>query len=140
MIRYNLQCRKAHQFEAWFRDSALYEDQLAAGELRCPVCGSKKVEKAVMAPSVSTSKRREKAQSEAEQAGKVLKGLREMRQQVEENCDYVGPSFAEEARKIHYGEVEQRNIYGETDAEQAKSLKDEGVEFQRIPWVPLENS
>ena len=63
-----------------------------------------------------------------------------MRQQVEANCDYVGPSIAEEARKIHYGESEQRNIYGETDAEQAKSLKDEGVEVQRIPWVPLENS
>ena len=140
MIRYNLQCRKAHQFEAWFRDSALYETQLEAGELCCPVCGSKKVEKAVMAPNVSTSKKRDKAKGEAEQAGKMLNALREMRQQVEANCDYVGPSFAEEARKIHYGEVEQRNIYGETDAEQAESLQEEGVEFQRIPWVPLENS
>ena len=140
MIRYNLQCRKAHQFEAWFRDSALYDAQVAAGELSCPVCGSKKVEKAVMAPSISTGKRRKKAKAETEQAAKVLKGLREMRQQVEANCDYVGPSFAEEARKIHYGESEQRNIYGETDAKEAETLKEEGVAVQRIPWVPLENS
>ena len=140
MIRYNLQCRKAHQFEAWFRDSALYDAQVAAGEVTCPVCGSKKVEKAVMAPSISTGKRREKAKAETEQAAKVLKGLREMRQQVEANCDYVGPSFAEEARKIHYGESEQRNIYGETDAKEAETLKEEGVAVQRIPWVPLENS
>ena len=141
MIRYNLRCHKAHQFEVWFRDGALYETQLAAGELRCPVCGSKKVEKAVMAPNVANSgKRRDKSRGEAEQAGKMMKALREMRQQVESNCDYVGPEFAEEARKIHYGEVEQRNIYGETDAKEAEALKDEGVEFQKIPWVPLENS
>ena len=140
MIRYTLQCRKAHQFEAWFKDSALYDEQVAAGEISCPVCGSKKVEKALMAPQVAGGKGRGKAAGEAEMAGKMRAALRELRSQVEANCDYVGPTFAEEARKIHYGEVEQRNIYGETSPDEAKALKDEGVEVKSIPWIPNENS
>ena len=140
MIRYTLQCRKAHQFEAWFKDSALYDEQVAAGEIACPVCGSKKVEKALMAPQVAGGKGRGNVAGEAAMAGKMRAALRELRSQVEANCDYVGPTFAEEARKIHYGEVEQRNIYGETSPDEAKALKDEGVEVKSIPWIPNDNS
>ena len=140
MIRYTLKCRKDHEFEGWFRDSALFDSQVAAGEVVCPVCGSKKVEKALMAPRVSGGRGRGRAAKEAARAGEVKQALRAMRKHVEANCDYVGPAFAEEARKIHYGETEHRNIYGETSGEEAKSLEDEGVEVQRIPWVPLENS
>ena len=140
MIRYNLICRKAHEFEGWFRDSALFDEQVAAGEVVCPVCGSKKVEKALMAPRVAAGRDRGRATKEANEAGKVMNALRELRSHVEANCDYVGPEFAEEARKIHYGETDQRNIYGETSSDEAKSLEEEGVEVQRIPWVPLENS
>ncbi|MCG8360757.1 MAG: DUF1178 family protein [Kiloniellales bacterium] len=136
MILYNLKCRKDHHFEVWFRDSEVYETQVAAGELRCPVCGSKKVAKALMAPRVA----RGGGQSDLEKAAKMRQGLVELRKQVEANCDYVGPSFAEEARKIHYGETEERNIYGETSADEAKALDDEGVKVQRIPWVPTDNS
>ena len=140
MIRYNLKCRKDHLFEAWFHDSSVYDSQIAAGEVRCPVCGTKKVEKALMAPNIATSKARSAQNKDSEQAAETLRTLRELRRKVEENCDYVGDTFAEEARKIHYGEVEERNIYGETSDDDARALQDEGVSVQRIPWIPNESS
>ena len=127
MILYNLRCPKEHDFEAWFRDSKVYDDQAEAGEVRCPVCGSKKVTKAPMAPRLTTSKTRQRAAQEVEQAGKARRALTELRKHVEKNFDYVGPAFADEARKIHYGETEDRNIYGETDGKDAKALEEEGV-------------
>ena len=132
MILYNLRCRKDHVFEVWFRDSSVYETQRAAGELRCPVCGSKKVEKALMAPRLASAR--------DEAAVKARQALLEVRRKVEESCDYVGPAFAEEARKIHYGEVEERGIYGESSEEDVKALTEEGVEVSQIPWIPRENS
>ena len=144
MILYNLRCRKDHGFEAWFRDSATYEAQIADGEVRCPVCGSKKVEKAPMAPRVSGGRSRRLPTSDNAPAnGKAVamrQALRELRRHVEDNCDYVGAQFAEEARKIHYGEAEERNIYGESSDEDAVSLNEEGIKVQRIPWLPRENS
>ncbi len=138
MILYNLKCPKDHVFEAWFRDSGVYEVQVEAGEVRCPVCGSKKVAKAPMAPRVAKASGDE--ENAAATAGKMRQALRELRQHVEETCDYVGPTFAEEARKIHYGETEERNIYGETTPEESQALDEEGVKVQRIPWIPRENS
>ncbi len=140
MILYNLRCPKEHDFEAWFRDSEVYDDQAAAGEVRCPVCGSRKVTKAPMAPRLTTSKTRQRAAREVEQAGKARRALTELRKHVEKNFDYVGPAFADEARKIHYGETEDRNIYGETDGKDAKALEEEGVPIQRVPWIQRENS
>jgi hypothetical protein len=146
MILYDLRCEKGHTFEAWFRDSRTYEAQVAAGEVPCPTCGATRVEKALMAPNVSGAKKKDpealptKAAMETKQAAEVRKALLEMREKVEENFDYVGDRFAEEARKIHYGETDSRNIYGETTPEEAKSLDDEGVEVQRIPWLPRNDS
>ncbi len=140
MILYNLKCPKDHVFEAWFRDSGVYEIQVEAGEVRCPVCGSKKVGKAPMAPRVAKTGGESDDQGEAAKASKMRQALRELRRHVEETCDYVGPTFAEEARKIHYGEIEERNIYGETTPEESRALDDEGVKVQRIPWIPRENS
>ncbi len=140
MIVFNLKCRNDHVFEAWFRDNATFDKQGAAGDLGCPVCGSKKVEKALMAPHVAKGGRAEEAARETAKAAQAKKALTELRRQVEENCDYVGPTFAEEARKIHYGESDERNIYGETSNEEAKALNEEGVKVQRIPWLPRENS
>ena len=136
MIVYSLKCRKDHGFEAWFRDSGAYEQQVAAGDVACPVCGSKKVEKAPMAPSLARSG----APQEDARAVEMRQKLTELRRQVEENCDYVGDRFPEEARRIHYGESDPRGIYGESTTEEAKSLEEEGVKVQRIPWVPRENS
>lgn len=147
MILYNLRCHKDHTFEAWFRDSSFYDSQREAGELRCPVCGSKKVEKAIMAPRLASGSTSEqtpettpKASGPDETAVKARQALLELRKTIEETCDYVGPTFAEEARKMHYGEVEQRSIYGESSAEDAEALAEEGVEVRQIPWLPRENS
>jgi hypothetical protein len=169
MILYTLKCPKDHLFETWFRDSAAYEVQTEAAAIECPVCGSTKVEKAIMAPSVAKSAGRSrgrdevaatsaapapqaessrmpvsgtttKAMREVEQSAKVRQALQELRRQVEETFDYVGPAFAEEARKIHYGETDERAIYGETSEEEAEALEEEGVSVRRIPWLPRENS
>lgn len=147
MILYTLRCAKNHQFEAWFKDSAAYDAQFAAKSVTCPACGSAEVEKAIMAPRVGkkkgdapASRPAAKTVSVDPRAVAVREQLRELRRQVEENCDYVGPRFAEEARKIHYGETEARGIYGETSDEEAKELSDEGVTFARVPWVSGEDA
>ena len=131
MIKYDLKCRKGHEFEGWFRDSAAYDEQAAAGKVTCPDCGGHKVEKAIMAPRVGKSR--------AEMA-EMRRKLVELRKHIEDNSDDVGPQFAEEARKIHYGEVESRAIYGQTTDEEAESLSEEGIPFSRIPWLPKENA
>jgi len=160
MIVFNLRCGGDHVFEAWFKDSATYDEQSAAGEVVCPACGDTKIAKAPMAPRLgkgvsrsnggdesrgdgeakSVGVGRSEVANSAELAGKLREAMSELRAHVEKNCDYVGPSFAEEARKIHYGETEKRNIYGEATNDEAKSLKDEGVEFGRIPWLPREDA
>jgi hypothetical protein len=135
MIKYELKCRKDHVFEAWFYDSATYDTQAAAGKVVCPVCNSRKVSKAPMAPRIGKSKN-EVAVAEARQQAMALKALAEIRDHVEKNADYVGDQFAEEARKIHYGETDKRSIYGEATKEEARELVDEGVEVAMIPWLP----
>jgi hypothetical protein len=141
MIVYSLSCKNDHTFEAWFKDSNACDEQVADAKIACPVCGSKKIEKALMAPNVATSRKAEAAAKKQMMAtGEALKMLGEIRRQVEENCDYVGENFAEEARKIHYGETEKRDIYGEATKDEATKLKDEGVEVQQIPWLPNQDS
>jgi hypothetical protein len=155
MILFELRCQKDHHFEGWFRDGKGFETQTKAGKLVCPVCGNRRIEKALMAPRIGKGARTKSAKSEtanltvpspapvppAQPAEmKAVQMLREMRKQIEANCDYVGPGFAEEARKIHYGEAEARGIYGETSAEEAEALDEEGIEFARVPWVPRQDS
>lgn len=139
MIRYALRCAKSHAFEGWFRDSGAFDAQERGGKLTCPVCGSHKVEKAPMAPAVAKSaeKKARVAPSKAvkPEAAKLREMLLTLRNQVESHCDYVGPRFAEEARKIHYGETEERGIYGETTPEEAEALKEEGIGVASIPWI-----
>jgi len=140
MIVYQLRCGNDHEFEAWFRDSATYEEQAAAGDVVCPFCANTKVSKAVMAPNIAT---RKSAPSDAqdnrdeerarEVAEKILEAVGEIRRHVEDNCDDVGDKFAEEARRIHYGETEERGIYGSATEEEADELVEEGVEFYRLP-------
>jgi len=132
VIVFNLRCASAHVFEAWFRDGATYDRQAAAGEVVCPSCGATEVAKAPMAPRLQKAK----GKDDAAAARRMRAALGELRDHVEKNCDYVGPGFAEEARKIHYGEIDKRNIYGEASSDEAEALKDEGVEFGRVPWLP----
>ncbi len=139
MIVYDLKCAEGHQFEAWFRDSAAYEAQVEADDVTCPICGSDKVEKALMAPNLARGGPRDPAPQADAGAVQVRRALSELREQVEANCDYVGPRFPEEARRIHYGETDPRGIYGESTAEEADALKEEGVQVHRLPWVSREN-
>lgn len=168
MIVFDLRCPKGHVFEGWFRDGAAFDEQKAAGDLVCPVCGSHKVGKAPMAPRISTGARGDDGDAPAraaertgtERSGSARSGsarqtfatapaaglpaamaaamtaLRELHREVEKSCDYVGDRFAEEARKIHYGEAESRGIYGEATAEEARALVEEGIDVHALPRLP----
>jgi hypothetical protein len=139
MILFDLKCAGDHVFEAWFPNNAAYEKQAKAGVVSCPDCGSRKIEKAPMAPRIGKASK-PAATAVATEHTEIRKQLMELRSKIEANCDYVGGKFAEEARKIHYGETERRDIYGEASDDEAKALHDEGVEFARIPWLPRQDS
>lgn len=139
MILFDLKCAGDHVFEAWFPNNAAYEKQAKAGAVSCPACGSRKIEKAPMAPRIGKGSK-PAAMAVATERTEIRKQLMELRSKIEANCDYVGGKFAEEARKIHYGETERRDIYGEASDDEAKALHDEGVEFARIPWLPRQDS
>lgn len=139
MIVYDLKCEKDHVFEAWFPDSGAFDRQRRRGDVTCPVCGSSKTDKALTAPNIGSS-RQEAAAQEIGRVAQMRQALTKLRQHIETNCEYVGPKFAEEALKIHYGETEKRDIYGEASEAEAESLKDEGVEFARIPWLTRADS
>jgi len=138
MIRYALHCDHGHGFEAWFGGSADYDDQAARGLVECPVCGSNAVSKQIMAPSVAGTKT--SALPSAETAAKMrtmmLEAAREVRSHVEQNFDYVGDAFAREARDIHEGRSEKREIYGEATPADVKKLKDDGVPVAPLPAPP----
>ena len=145
MIKYNLKCDKEHVFEAWFKNSAAYDEQRDKGIVSCSVCGSSKISKAPMAPAVPTKGNKQKETAitgtgQNEEIATAMNALRKLRQKVEENCDYVGTNFAEEARKIHYGETEERGIYGEATSEEKAELAEEGVEIATVPWLPNHDS
>ena len=131
MILFDLRCKDGHAFEAWFRDSAAYEDQVAAGDLACPVCGTDEVSKALMAPAVNS-----RPKADLAHPAEAMRLWRRVQNHIENNFDHVGERFAEEARKMHYGETEKRSIYGEASKTEAKELRDEGIEVNQIPWLP----
>ncbi|MEM7024209.1 MAG: DUF1178 family protein [Pseudomonadota bacterium] len=135
MILFDLRCSNGHDFEAWFRDSAAYDQQSEEGAITCAVCGDSNVTKALMAPAVSSGPK-----IDDQQAAKMLKKWREVQSQIEKNFDHVGRQFPEEARKMHYGETEKRGIYGEATRAEAKELSDEGVQVSPIPWLPPQDS
>ena len=138
MIKYQLICPDGHQFETWFSDSSTFDAQKAAGHVNCPSCGSAQVEKALMAPSVATSRKRETVQVASHHGmdKDMVAMMRKIRDHVTENAENVGPRFAEEARKIHYKEVEPRGIYGQATREESRELREEGVEFHPLPVLP----
>jgi len=195
MILFALRCSADHQFEAWFRNGAAYDEQAAAHQIACPICGDTVVGKAPMAPRIAkgvakaADRAREQAEavaanaqpmaspaapatassavlpapisasvplpnaadvvaalppslndSQREAVAEVMRQLTEVRRSVEKNCDYVGERFAEEARRIHYGETDPRGIYGEASDEEVAELHEEGVTFHRIPWIPRTDS
>ena len=136
MIRYALQCEHEHGFEAWFSASADYDDQAARGLVECPLCGSHSVSKQIMAPAVAGTKKRGTAPDPAKMQTMILQAAREARQHVEQNFDYVGDAFAREARDIHEGRSEKREIYGEATPAEVKKLKEDGVPCAPLPPLP----
>jgi len=161
VIRYALACERGHDFESWFQDSAAYDKQAKRGLVTCPLCGSAKVEKAIMAPRLSVTAKKKPASVAAAtpttespaatapsapvamispQEQELRTKLKELRDHLTKNADNVGPKFPEEARKMHYGEIEHRSIYGVASPEEAKELSEEGVEFHPLPPLPDERN
>jgi hypothetical protein len=156
MIRYNLRCERGHAFESWFQSSAAYETQEKRKLVNCPSCGSAKVERAIMAPQIVSKKGRSDPAPEAApmpvastevtapastslmmaQERELRAKLKELRDHIVKNADNVGERFPNEARKMHYGDIEHRPIYGEASPEEARSLIDEGVEVSPLPVLP----
>lgn len=151
MILYSLCCSKDHGFDAWFANSAAFDKQAKKGIVVCPICGDTKVRKAIMAPRIAKGAGKKEPAPQAPatppapqpgnhvMAPQMREMLAELRKQVEANCDYVGNDFAEEARKIHYGETAERGIYGEASDADAEALQEEGIDVGRIPWLPRTN-
>ncbi len=136
MIKYNLICRHDHEFEAWFSSSSDYDAQRKKRFVECPFCGSAKVEKAIMAPNVSTSRKKEATASKQKDVMALMNTAADtIRKEIEDKCDYVGDKFADEARAIHYGEKAERGIYGEATPKEAAELQDEGVGIAPLPDV-----
>jgi len=145
VIAYHLACAKGHEFEGWFKNSAAYDAQESSGALSCPVCGDTNVNKAIMAPSVRNSVTKAKGKTEvsapqtsAPDSQKMRQFMAGYRKFIEENADYVGPKFPEEARKIHYGETEERHIYGESTIKEVRELIEEGIEIAPLPPDPAD--
>ena len=153
MIRYSLRCERGHAFESWFQSSSAYESQEKRKLVSCPSCGSTKVERAIMAPQIVSKKGREVAVSEPaaipaetpatestpllmSQERELRAKLKELRDHITKNADNVGERFPNEARKMHYGDIEHRPIYGEASPDEARALIDEGVEVSPLPVLP----
>ena len=130
MIRYTLNCNNGHQFDSWFSDSASFEDLREKGHLECAICSSKKVEKSLMAPVV-TAKKKETLLSKQSAPEKEIKALK---QKIKATATDVGENFSAEARAMHYGEKEEKPIFGKTTIDEAKELAEEGIPFTPLPW------
>jgi hypothetical protein len=157
MIRYTLACERGHEFETWFANSSAYDKQAKRGLVACPICGSTKVEKAIMAPRLArTDTPIDMPQSPAAPAAapetpapvamispqerELRTKLRELRDHLTKNAENVGRKFPDEARKMHYGDIEHRSIYGEASPQEAKELHEEGIEFHPLPVLPDERN
>ena len=159
MILYRLRCAKGHEFDSWFKDGKTYERQEKRSLIGCPSCGNAKITRAPMAPRIGKGSGKSieapvEAPAQATPAPapdpqvaalarampkEMRETLLKLREQVEKNLEPVGEKFAEEARKIHYGESNKRGIYGQTTDEEAEALAEEGIEFGRLPWIPRGN-
>jgi hypothetical protein len=144
MIKYALACEQAHEFESWFPSSEAFETQRKRGFVTCPFCDSARVEKQIMAPSVARKDKAPEAPAAGPQTVAVLSdreqemraALRALREHVMKNAENVGKGFVEEARKMHYGETEERSIYGEADLAEARALLEEGIDVLPLPVAP----
>lgn len=133
MIAYSLNCAKGHEFEGWFSSSSAFDEQEKDGKLVCPLCNSRKVKKAIMAPALSNAVGKQKSAPSPAEMRKMRQFMTGLRKYVEENAENVGEKFPEEARKIHYGEIEERPIYGHATLDEAADLVEEGIDVAALP-------
>jgi hypothetical protein len=162
MIHYALRCGDGHEFDGWFRSSASFDQQAGAGLLDCPVCASTTVQRALMAPRIAASAvpppdPPAAKPNPAQQAAApdqpappsasppplpdgVRAALQRIRAEVEKNCEYVGPHFAQEVRRMAEKAVPARPVYGEATPDEAEALAEDGIDVTRIPWVPRADS
>jgi hypothetical protein len=138
VIRYSLSCEKSHEFEGWFSSSADFDSQLSRGLISCPSCGSQSVSKMLMAPFVSTARQKDATRTLAmDKAQKIaFAKIKETLATIRSNAEDVGDKFPEEARKIHYGEAEERGIIGQASPDEAKALIEEGIDVAPLPILP----
>ena len=135
MIKYKLQCKNLHQFESWFRTSNDFEKLSNEKMLSCEICGSKSISKSLMSPSVSSKEKKGIKETLDTIPSKKQKLIKQLKKEVEKNCEYVGDNFEKEARAIHYGDSPERSIYGKTTIKEAKSLYEDGIPVTPLPWV-----
>ncbi|WP_187432315.1 hypothetical protein ROLI_025690 [Roseobacter fucihabitans] len=136
MIQFALKCDNDHSFDSWFQSASAFDTLKAAGHLSCAICGSGDVSKAIMAPRISSGAGDTATKPLQTQEGEPEKALSQLRQHVEENADYVGPRFAQEARSMYLGTAPERAIYGEANVQEAKALIDDGVPVAPLPFLP----
>ncbi|SNB65283.1 hypothetical protein SAMN07250955_104231 [Arboricoccus pini] len=154
MIRFSLACEREHEFEGWFKSNAGFDQQVAVGGIECPFCGSSQIRKALMAPAIAKRTRRDDQDAPptssgaatslpsptsappAAQLAAAVHLVRALHKHIEANLENVGERFAEEARRIHYGEAEERGIYGQASHSDVEALVDEGIAVKLIPPLP----
>ena len=139
MIRYALQCSKSHDFDSWFQSADAYDALRKAGHVGCPICGDTSIEKTLMAPAVRPARKAGDGPNKpslTEPQTEIEAAMAELRRQVEANSEYVGLNFAAEARRMHDGDIDQRAIYGEAKADEARALIEDGVPVAPLPFMP----
>ena len=144
MIKYRLNCPTPHEFEAWFTTISSFEDQMKSGYLACPFCGSSKISKGIMAPSISKGRKKNTALKvppvvNDKKTETLVDLVRKLHVELKKNAEYVGTNFSEEARRMHYEETAQRGIYGEATSEEITELNEEGIKVFMLPKLPEEH-
>ena len=140
MINYTLKCDQNHTFDSWFKSAEAFEMLVKKSMVVCSECGSTKITKAIMAPSVSTSRKRDNKPSELEKKSKLKNDILELKKKIEANSEYVGNNFANEARSMYLGETPERSIYGEAKTDDAKKLIDDGIPVMPLPFLPAKKA
>ena len=140
MINYTLKCDQNHTFDSWFKSAEAFEMLVKKSMVVCSECGSTKITKAIMAPSVSTSRKKDNKPSELEKKSKLKNDILELKKKIEANSEYVGNNFANEARSMYLGETPERSIYGEAKTDDAKKLIDDGIPVMPLPFLPAKRA
>jgi len=132
MIAFDLFCSNGHKFECWFKDSASFEEQKSSNMINCPICNDHQVEKAFSPFMIKKNGGKKREEIDPQKAYQALQMINDY---INKHFEEVGTNFYKEALKIHYGEAEKRNIKGTAAPEEEIILKEEGVQFFKVPVI-----